>query len=193
IKADSSEFVTGVVWIQANDLWSVERRAFVTTLARVLDSMTAVVTPSAEWNDPQAEQDMGSLLKMRSIVLSFLEKARGDKHLKNSLEADVDIILPDGLSVRPYFLQFIEREEMFLKTLFIVSNANITDEGSLGTGSFAWSYVSTMAIPDADTIVEVAIRVRPSSLSKCPRCWTYTREEEHNLCVRCENIVGRAE
>ncbi|KAJ8589795.1 hypothetical protein M405DRAFT_817312 [Rhizopogon salebrosus TDB-379] len=70
---------------------------------------------SAEWNDPQAEQDMGSLPKMRSVV-----------HLKNSLEADVDIILPD---------------EAFLKTHFIVSNANIKDEGSLGTGSFAWSYV----------------------------------------------------
>jgi hypothetical protein len=39
------------------------------------------------------------------------------------------------------------RVETFLKTLFIVSDANITDEGSLGTGSFAWSYVSTMAVP----------------------------------------------
>jgi isoleucyl-tRNA synthetase len=28
-----------------------------------------------EWNDPQAEQDMASLLKMRSVVLSLLEKA----------------------------------------------------------------------------------------------------------------------
>ncbi|KAJ8580204.1 hypothetical protein M405DRAFT_834741, partial [Rhizopogon salebrosus TDB-379] len=84
---------------------------------------------------------MGSLLKIRSVVLSFLEKARGDKHLKNSLEAGVDIILPNGLFVRPYFLQLIEGEEAFLNTHFIVSNANITDEGSLGTGSFAWSYV----------------------------------------------------
>ncbi|KAJ8595587.1 hypothetical protein M405DRAFT_806938, partial [Rhizopogon salebrosus TDB-379] len=107
---------------------------------------------------------MGGLLKMRSVVLSLLEKARGDKHLKNSLEADVDIILPDGLSVRSYFLQSIKREETFLKTLFIVLNANITDEGSLATGSFVWSYVCTMAIPNTDTIMEVAIRVRPSSL-----------------------------
>ncbi|KAJ8590260.1 hypothetical protein M405DRAFT_171964 [Rhizopogon salebrosus TDB-379] len=85
---------------------------------------------NVEWNDSQAEQDMASLLKMRSVVLSLLEKARGDKHLKNSLEADIDIILPDGLSVRPYVLQLIEREETFLKTHFIVSDANITDEGS---------------------------------------------------------------
>ncbi|KAJ8582923.1 hypothetical protein M405DRAFT_867443 [Rhizopogon salebrosus TDB-379] len=74
-----------------------------------------------------------------------------------------------------------------------MSDADITDEGFLGTGSFAWSYVSTMAIPDTDTNMEVAIRVRPSSLSKCPRCWTYTREADHDLCVRCENVVRRAE
>ncbi|KAJ8583435.1 hypothetical protein M405DRAFT_828627, partial [Rhizopogon salebrosus TDB-379] len=191
---NSSQFGTGVVWIYANDLRSVERGAVATTLARVLYSMTAVVAPvlhylveeihgtlhegdegeshlsvfarkwtpvSAEWNDPQVEQDMASLLKLRSVVLSLLEKARGDNryYLARS-------------SIRPYFLQLIERQKMFLKTLFIVSDANITDEGSLGTGSFAWSYVSTMAVPDTDTNMEVPIRVRPSSLSKCPRCWT---------------------
>ncbi|KAJ8585265.1 hypothetical protein M405DRAFT_825397, partial [Rhizopogon salebrosus TDB-379] len=176
----------------------------------VLDSMTAVVAPvlpymaedihstlhegdegvshlsvfarkwtpvSVEWNDSQTEQDMASLLEMRSVVLSLLEKARGDKHLTNYFEAKVDIILPDRLS-----------NQAFLKTHFIVSNANITDEGSLGTGSFAWSYVYTMAIPDTDTNVEVAIRVRPSSLSQCPRSWTYTREEEHDLCVRYNTV-----
>jgi hypothetical protein len=39
------------------------------------------------------------------------------------------------------------RVETFLKTLFIVSDANITDESSLGTGSFVRSYVSTVAVP----------------------------------------------
>ncbi|KAG1887595.1 tRNA synthetases class I-domain-containing protein [Suillus subluteus] len=205
--------------LYANDIQSVERRAVVTTLAKVLDSMTSVMAPvlpylaeeihstlhegdeavsqlsvfvkkwtpvSAEWNDPRAEQDMTSLLRMRSVVLSLLEKARGDKHLKSSLEAEVDIILPNDISVRPYLLQLIEREETFLKTLFIVSDANITDEGSLGTSSFVWSYVSSMDIPDSD--LELAIRVRPASLSKCPRCWTYTREEDHDLCPRCEDV-----
>ncbi|KAG1872417.1 tRNA synthetases class I-domain-containing protein [Suillus subalutaceus] len=205
--------------LYANDIQSVERRAIVTTLAKVLDSMTSVMAPvlpylaeeihstlhegdeavsqlsvfmkkwtpvSAEWNDPRAEQDMTSLLRMRSVVLSLLEKARGDKHLKSSLEAEVDIILPNDISVRPYLLQLIEREETFLKTLFIVSDANITDEGSLGTNSFAWSYVSSMDIPDTD--LELAICVRPTSSSKCPRCWTYTREEDHDLCPRCEDV-----
>ncbi|KAG1841809.1 hypothetical protein DFJ58DRAFT_807641 [Suillus subalutaceus] len=74
---------------------------------------------------------MASLLRTRSVVLSLLEKARGDKHLKSSLEAEVDIILPVDIYVQPYLLQLIEREETFLKTLFIVSDTNITDEGSL--------------------------------------------------------------
>ncbi|KAG2355481.1 tRNA synthetases class I-domain-containing protein [Suillus spraguei] len=210
--------------LYADDIQSVERRAVVSTLAKVLDCMTSVMAPvlpylaeeihstlhegdetvsqlsvftkkwtpvSAEWNDPHAEQDMTSLLRMRNVVLSLLEKARRDKNLKSSLEAEVDIILPNDISVQPYLLQLIEREEAFLKTLFIVSNANITDEGSLGTSSFAWSYVSSMDIPDSD--LELAIRVRPASSSKCPRCWTYTREEEHDLCPRCEDVVRCAD
>ncbi|KAG1830047.1 tRNA synthetases class I-domain-containing protein [Suillus subalutaceus] len=210
--------------LYANDIQSVKRRAVVTTLAKVIDSMTSVMAPvlsylakeihsalregdgavsqlfvfakewtpvSAEWNDPRAEQDMASLLRMRSVVLSLLEQARGEKHLKSSLEAEVDIILPNDISVRPYSLQLIEREETFLKTLFIVSDANITDEGSFGTSSLAWSYVSSTDIPDSD--LELAIRVRPASLSKCPRCWTYTREEDHDLCPRCEDVVRRAD
>ncbi|KAJ8590590.1 hypothetical protein M405DRAFT_815995 [Rhizopogon salebrosus TDB-379] len=55
---------------------------------------------SVEWNDSQAEQDMASLLKMHSVVLSLLEKDRGDRHLKKYLKAEVDIILPDRLSNR---------------------------------------------------------------------------------------------
>jgi hypothetical protein len=72
---------------------------------------------------------MASLLKMPSAALCYLFWKRLEaqvsaqnspcysqsglvscRHLKNSLEADVDIILPDGLSVRSYFLQLIERE-----------------------------------------------------------------------------------
>jgi len=32
------------------------------------------------------------------------------RHLKSSLEAEVDIIFPNDISMQPYFLQLIERE-----------------------------------------------------------------------------------
>jgi hypothetical protein len=35
---------------------------------------------SNEWEDPQAEQDMNDLLRVRTAVLSALEKARGQKY-----------------------------------------------------------------------------------------------------------------
>ena len=35
----------------------------------------------------------------------------------------------------------------------------------------------------------IGIRVRPALLSKCPRCWTFTREERDDLCVRCDDTV----
>ena len=65
---------------------------------------------SAEWEDSQAEKDMGDLLTVRSAILSLLEKARGAKYvlklcvvwltlillrnLKSALEAQVVITLP---------------------------------------------------------------------------------------------------
>lgn len=38
-------------------------------------------------------------------------------------------------------------QEAFLKTLFIVSNVSVIDEGSLGTSSPAWLYSDSMSTP----------------------------------------------
>lgn len=38
-------------------------------------------TQSKEWEDPQAEADMNELLRVRAVVLSVLEKARGQKYI----------------------------------------------------------------------------------------------------------------
>lgn len=37
---------------------------------------------------------------------------------------------------------------------------------------------------------KIIVRVRPASRHKCPRCWTFTREEEKDLCQRCEEVIG---
>ena len=45
-------------------------------------------------------------------------------------------------------------------------------------------------VPESvDTANAIGIRVRPASLSKCPRCWTFTREEHDDLCARCDDAV----
>ncbi|KAJ3517915.1 hypothetical protein NLJ89_g199 [Agrocybe chaxingu] len=154
--------------LYANAIQSLERRAVVTVLEK-----------SAEWKDPQASEDMANLLHVRGTVLALLEKARTAKLIKSALEAEVDIIVPDGASENT-FVDMLRREENFLKTLFIVSDASIMDEGSLGTTSPEWLYSETISVPDDD----IAIRVRPATLYKCPRCWTYARAEDDVLCER---------
>ncbi|KAJ7579300.1 tRNA synthetases class I-domain-containing protein [Mycena floridula] len=150
----------------------------------------------SKWSDPEAKEDMNSLIAVRTAVLALLEKARGQKHLNSSLEAEVEILIPsewDGspeeIEASEKFAALLQREEDFLKTLFIVSDARLTDEGSLGTSSSpSWLFVSSLDIPGG--VDGIAIRVRPATKLKCPRCWTYTRPEESELCERCCSLLG---
>ncbi|PPQ69799.1 hypothetical protein CVT24_003075 [Panaeolus cyanescens] len=200
--------------LYANSLSSIERRAVVTVLEKVLETLTRVMAPvlpylaeeihatwkkdgksvfmtpwtplGEEWKDAQAAEDMSSLLALRGDVLVLLEKARAAKQIKSALEAEVDIIIPDSL-VDNKFVELLRQEENFLKTLFIVSDALILDEGSLGTSSPAWVHSHTVDIRGTDE--SIAVRVRPATLHKCPRCWTYTRPENDHLCGRCSDVI----
>ncbi|KAF8999113.1 tRNA synthetases class I-domain-containing protein [Cyathus striatus] len=185
--------------------------AIVTVLEKILETMTKVLAPvmphlaeeihaawradgksvfmtewtplSSEWEDHQACQDMRDLLMVRSTVLSLLEQARGQKQIKSSLEAEVGILLERGpLS------DLLQREENFLKTLFIVSDVTVLDEGSLGTSSPEWVHSDTVSLNESEETI--AIRVHPASNHKCPRCWTFTRAEDDRLCQRCEEVIG---
>ena len=90
---------------------------------------------------------------------------RCNRQIKSALEAVVDIILPQDLPESRFLTilrsQGMERfaviimvikiinpkSETFLKTLFIVSDVSITDEGSLGTASPDWLHLKTTQIP----------------------------------------------
>ncbi|KAL4073583.1 tRNA synthetases class I-domain-containing protein [Scleroderma citrinum] len=204
--------------LYANRIHSVERRVVIDILERTLRTMTSVLAPvlphlaeeihaqcvddphlsfftqkwsplSAEWEDPQAERDMGSLLGVRNVVLSLLEKARGDKNLKSALEAKVTITLPSNGELE--LLQLLKREKDFLKTLFIVSEVKLIDAGNQRPSSARWLYKGSLGIPGSSD-AELGIRVEPATLSKCPRCWTYMRPEHEELCSRCQQVVGRS-
>ncbi len=66
------------------------------------------------------------------------------RQIKSSLEAEVDIILPDDLGFHVEFSRLLRRHESFLKTLFIVSDVRVTDTRSLGDMSPQWSHMDTL-------------------------------------------------
>ncbi|KAJ7207110.1 tRNA synthetases class I-domain-containing protein [Mycena pura] len=200
--------------LYANSLDSLKRRQVVTVLEQILTTMNFVMAPivphlaeeiheafnetqssvfmtqwksvGPEWYDPRTNEEMKMLLRLRTAVLAGLEEARADKKIKSSLEAEVELLTLD-LESPCTFTDLLQREEGFLKTLFITSDATLIDEGSLGTTSPPWVFLSTMPIPSCDS--DLTIRIRPAQLEKCPRCWTFTRLPSKALCPRCISMV----
>ena len=98
-----------------------------------------------------------------------------------------------------------QHPEGFLKTLFIVSDVSIVTLGA-DEHTSKWVYTAEADLPGTNLIsfkvlVEtndlrgsgaegLRIRARPSVLEKCPRCWTYTRSTDEELCPRCADVPG---
>ncbi|VDC07472.1 unnamed protein product [Peniophora sp. CBMAI 1063] len=144
----------------------------------------------SKWKDELAAKEMGSLLKVRGSVLGLLETARRDKYMNGSLEAEVDVILPSGGKAGDVG-ELLRREEGTLKTLFIVSDANVVGECAIESDKeeYDWVYTENVEVEG----VNVGLRLRPARRDKCPRCWTFTREEDERLCRRCEGVLGELE
>ncbi|KAJ4463961.1 tRNA synthetases class I-domain-containing protein [Lentinula edodes] len=207
--------------LYANSFRSIERKAVVTVLEKILNTTTSILAPilphlaeeihqhlsrdqnlhpksffekgwkplDPEWEDYAAAKDMSYLLKIRKAVLGLLEEARGHKRVKSSLEAEVDILLPNEGGDHPV-VELLKREEQILKTLFITSDACLVDEGSLGSASQSSVWVYTESLDLGEDLDALGIRVRPASVAKCPRCWTYTKHsKEETTCARCADVL----
>ncbi|KAH8101837.1 isoleucyl-tRNA synthetase [Cristinia sonorae] len=187
---------------------SLRRREVLTVLEHILDTMTSMFAPilphlaeevyqtlpqgnqetssffsrpwvplDHSWYSVGVEEHMAAWLILRREVLSLLEMARSDKYIGSALEADVELIT-EGAG-----LQEIPQHDPELTQLFNVSNV-------WRTGSFAhkdgWEYTKLVTLP---RLGEYQVRVGPASKHKCPRCWTYSRAEEDELCSRCDAVI----
>ncbi|KXN89152.1 Isoleucine--tRNA ligase [Leucoagaricus sp. SymC.cos] len=207
--------------LYAESINSLERRGVLTVLEKILDTMTAIYSPvlphlaeevhanrypgtetsyfmshwkplSDEWHDPRSKTQMTTLLKVRDQVLSLLENARTDKHIKSSLEAGVDIIISQDLIPKGNLdLEEVTHVESFLKSLFITSDAQISTPNALEAKSEPeWEYTASIeVIAQGNPEAKIQIRVRPAMGHKCPRCWTFARADAYNLCKRCEDVM----
>ena len=105
-----------------------------------------------------------NLIRLRNNILKEIENARGDKIIGDSLEADIDLILP--LEV----YNEISKEYDLLKMILVVSGLNISSGNS------------------------EKITVKKFIGEKCPRCWNWfeasdEKEEFTGLCPRCFKVI----
>jgi isoleucyl-tRNA synthetase len=118
------------------------------------------------WLEPGIAQEWEDLIGLREKVLKELEKAREQKFIGNSLEAQVILKAPAAKSrlVQTY------RDE--LCALLIVSDV----------------------ILEAGPGEELGIMVAKAPGQKCQRCWNYstyvgTSASHPDFCKRCEDVV----
>lgn len=141
-----------------------------------------------EWRDEKAYADLSSLLQVRKVVLELLEKARSEKKIRSSLEADIVIILPDNTQETP-LAELLYSQVELLSKLFIVSEVTIeNDQAPIFDRD--WAYCELLSLPGTEEYMRLCIK--PARLLKCPRCWSYTREETDRVCVRCESALNSA-
>jgi isoleucyl-tRNA synthetase len=130
------------------------------------DSIHLECFPSLEghWLNEEVGREMDRLIALREAVLKELEKAREEKLIGNSLEAQVHLSVPSPEQA------FVRKYEGDLAALFIVS--------------------SVVSEPAA----EFAVHVYRAPGGKCQRCWNYSLQvgqsrDYPELCRRCEDVV----
>ncbi|KAI0305316.1 tRNA synthetases class I-domain-containing protein [Multifurca ochricompacta] len=198
--------------LYANSPSSQERRATVTVLQHVLNTMIHIIAPVL----PHLAEEIHSVLRGQSSPdishgLSVFTRswvplppewhdASAEQEMTQLLRVRSTVL---GLleqargksnsteaevdiilpSAGGELANLIAREESFLKTFFIVSDVSVIDEG--GT-------VTTFSPYGLRSNERIDIRIRLATLAKCPRCWTYTRPHKDTLCLRCSDVLSLA-
>jgi len=110
------------------------------------------------------------LFRLREEVTKVLERARAEKQIGQSLEADI------VLSTDAQFPKNVDLSEVF-----IVSHVDVRPASEAGAD-----------VVEIEGLGKVGIGMTPARGHKCGRCWNY-REEVANdgeLCARCTEIVA---
>ncbi|ADG82707.1 isoleucine--tRNA ligase [Thermincola potens] len=130
--------------------------------------------------DQALEDKWEKVIKIREEVAKELEKARRDKVIGHSLNAQVHIYPDEKLRA---FLAPLQEQ---LATIFIVSSVQIHEPEEV--------------LPEAASVSEevpgLAVTVNQAPGEKCERCWVYSPEVGKNadhpsICPRCAEVVAQ--
>jgi isoleucyl-tRNA synthetase len=131
----------------------------------------------AGWRNDALGERWTVLRDLRRVVTGALELERGAKRLGSSLQAAVELFVPEELAG--------QLRNVDLAELCIIS---------AGTVRFGPVPGDAFTLPD---VVEVGIRVSSAPGERCERCWRVLPEVGRvpghaDLCRRCADVVDRA-
>jgi isoleucyl-tRNA synthetase len=131
----------------------------------------------AEWRDQALDQRWLVLRDLRRVVTGALELERAAKRLGSSLQAAVELFVPEGLID---VLRGIDLAELC-----------ITSAGTVRSGPVPGD---AFTLPD---VADIGARVSAAPGERCERCWRVLPEvgqvpEYDDLCRRCADVVDRS-
>jgi isoleucyl-tRNA synthetase len=130
----------------------------------------------AAWRDPALAARWAELRDLRRVVTGALELERAAKRIGSSLQAAVELYVPQRLAEAMRGVDLAE--------LCITSGATV-HVAAPPQGAFT--------LPDA---AQIGVVVMPAAGAKCERCWRVLPEVGHvarhdDLCRRCAEIIDR--
>jgi len=119
------------------------------------------------------------VMKVRSDVNGILERARADKRIGKSLEAEVRLYAVDAEAAEAVKTV----QDMDLPEIFIVSNCVIA-EGKPAEGN---------VVGAGEALKGLTVEVSEAAGTKCPRCWKHSvdAQAETGLCPRCAAVISQ--
>lgn len=146
------------------------------------DAISVQLTDMPEVNeayiDAELEAKWEKVIDIREEVAKELEKARREKVIGHSLNAEVSIYPDEKLA------EFLEPLRDELATIFIVSDVKLFAPGTKAPeGAFK-----------SDEVDGLTVAVKQAAGEKCERCWIFSTEvgndEKHPaICPRCKEVV----
>ena len=132
----------------------------------------------SEWIDETLNSNWQRILAVRGEVTKALEDARAQKSIGHPLDAAVTLA-----AGKPLY-DVLAPHESDLRTIFIVSGADLVHDSSLDNAADA-----------GDAIAQLSVRVEPSSATKCERCWIHkptvgSVEGHPTICRRCGSVLN---
>ncbi|MBV9199088.1 MAG: isoleucine--tRNA ligase, partial [Alphaproteobacteria bacterium] len=114
---------------------------------------------------------------LRRVVTGALELERGAKRIGSSLQAAVELFVPDVLAGQ---LRDVGVAELCIASAGTVHSAPVPDDA--------------FTLPE---VADVGVRISPAPGQRCERCWRVLPEVGRvpghaDLCVRCAEVVDRA-
>jgi len=129
-----------------------------------------------DWLDPALGERWAELRDLRRVVTGALELERGAKRLGSSLQAAIELWVPERFAD---LLRDVDLAELC-----------ITSAGTVQIGSPPEDAFSLPEVP------EIGVRASAAAGERCERCWRVLPEvgkapDHHDLCRRCAAVVDR--